>query len=571
MGRFATLLLFAAVAVVSCSPTVDSTTTTSVGAIPSTIAGPTSTVLSPQAANEVIIGVGQPILTLNPFADAPSGGTNLAGQAVWATIYDVVPETWQRVPETVTSLPSQTAGAISVADDGSMTVRYEVQQGATWSDGTPITGADIAFTAQAMAQLALAGEPAVEPIMATVVATDSVERLAWITFSQASLAFEDALWVILPSHAIEGATTELKNLYGFDWPSGGPFQVAEMQSPGALSLEPNAFYWKTDDRGGQLPLLESLTFITAAEPGLEVDLFTSHSADVIVVPPDPEAIDALPTGTQLQQVATPILEHLTFQFGDGRDAVNPMSNNDLVNFRRAIAHALDRPTLLAETGVPWMDTTPGVLLPTGQSEWNRYAYDPGQGASLIDALIGDDELDASPEAVLSTTGNGDYRVRIGDALVGSFDGIGVDLETSYLDSLIFFGEQLGTGEFDIGMWAWVSDGGYTSQLGMMELFDPLSETVDSDYGNWGSAESLSEGAIEFSELAAEAGTTVDPVRFDEIVVRAEELLADDLPLVPLFQRSSTAAIWPDEIDGVVHNGSKSGLTWNVEWWQKLGG
>jgi peptide/nickel transport system substrate-binding protein len=567
MGRFATLLLLGAVAVVSCSPTSDSTTTTSDGATPATTAGPTSNVLPPQFENEAIIGVGQPIVTLNPFAEDWSGGTTLAGQAVWATIYDVVPETWKRIPETVISLPSETPGAIDVAEDGSMTVRYEIQQGAMWSDGTPITGADIAFTAQAMAQLALAGEPTVEPIMGTVIATDSVERLAWITFSQTSLAFEDALWVILPSHAIEG-TVGLKSVDGFDWPSGGPFQVAEAQSPGALSLEKNALYWKTDDSGVQLPRLERLTFVTAAEPGLEVDLLTSRSADVVMVPPDPEAIEALPTGTQVQQVATPILEHLTFQFGDGRDTVNPDSRNDLVNYRTAIAHSLDRPTILAETAVPWMGDTPGVLLPAGQSAWSRYAFDSGQGRSLVDSLNGEEESGASPGAVLSTTGNGDYRVRIGDALVGSFDGIGIDLENSYLDSLIFFGEQLGTGEFDIGMWAWVSDGGYESQIELMELLDPSSEASDANFSNWGSGDSASDGSAEFSELVAEARTTVDPARFSEIVARAENLLAEYLPLIPLFRRSSAAAIWEDSLEGVVHNGSKSGLTWNVEWWQK---
>ena len=212
-----------------------------------------------------------------------------------------------------------------------------------------------------------------------------------------------------------------------------------------------------------------------------------------------------------------------------------------------------------------------MLLPLRQSEWDRYAFDPGQARSLIDVLSGEDESATAPGAVLSTTGNGDYRVRIGDALVGSFEDVGVELETSYLDSLIFFGEQLGTGEFDIGMWAWVSDGGYRSQIALMELLDPASEAVDTNHGNWGSGDSASDGSVEFSELVAEALTTVDPVRFSEIVMRAEELLAEYLPLIPLFQRSSAAVVWVDALDGVVHNGSKSGLTWNVESWRKPGG
>ena len=184
---------------------------------------------------------------------------------------------------------------------------------------------------------------------------------------------------------------------------------------------------------------------------------------------------------------------------------------------------------------------------------------------------GEDAPGLPPRAVLSTTGNGDYRVRIGDALVGSFEDIGVALETSYLDSLIFFGEQLGAGEFDIGMWAWIGTGGYGNQIGLMELFDPASDDADASFGAWGEGQSASDGSAAFSELVAEARTTVDPQRFMEIVESAEQLLAENLPLIPLFQRSSVAAIWTDSLEGVIHNGSKSDVTWNVEWWQKPGG
>jgi ABC-type transport system substrate-binding protein len=200
-----------------------------------------------------------------------------------------------------------------------------------------------------------------------------------------------------------------------------------------------------------------------------------------------------------------------------------------------------------------------------------YPYDVAAGRESLQAVFGPAGRARPPTAVLSTTGNGDYRIRIGDALVGTLEAVGIDLETSYLDSLIFFGEQLGKGEFDIGMWAWVSDGGYASQLGLMELLDPASEASDANFGNWGVGESASSGTVAFSELVAEARSTIDPGRFAEIVERAEELLAEYLPLIPLFRRSSAAAIWTDSVAGVVHNGSKSEITWNVETWQKPAG
>ena len=567
MRRLPTILAAAAIAVTACTPSSDSGTSTTLGATTSTTASTTTTEPAAESSNEVVIGVGDLVTTLNPFADNAFAETNLVGRAVWATIYDIVPETWERVPDSVTSLPSQTPGAIEMSEDGSMVVRYEVQKGATWSDGTPITGEDIAFTAEAMAQIAAAGSPGIHPIMATITSTDFVERIAWITFSEASLAFEDALWIILPSHAIE-SIAELKVVNGFDWPSGGPFMVVDSPKPSVLNLERNPNYWKTDDDGKRLPYLDRLTIISSLEHGLEVDLFASRSVDVLVVPNSPEVIDAIPQDAELQRVPTPILEHLTFQFGPGRDELNPTSLNDSLDYRRAIAYSIDRQTLLLETDVPWMPEIPGMLTPLGRSPWDAYSYDVAAGRASLQAVWGDAATGFAPEAVLSTTGNGDYRVRIGDALIDGFNAVSIPLATSYPDSMIFFGEQLGAGEFDIGMWAWPSNGGYGDQIALMERFDPASEADDANYGKWGVDASASDGTAAFSELVAEARTTIDPVRFAEIVERAEQLLAEDLPLIPLFHRSSVAAVWTDSVAGIVHNGSSSDLTWNVETWQK---
>jgi ABC-type oligopeptide transport system substrate-binding subunit len=55
-----------------------------------------------------------------------------------------------------------------------------------------------------------------------------------------------------------------------------------------------------------------------------------------------------------------------------------------------------------------------------------------------------------------------------------------------------------------------------------------------------------------------------------IIAEAEAILAAELPLVPLFHRASYAAVWADGILSVVHNGTSSGLTWNVEAWQRAG-
>jgi len=574
VGRLASLIAVIALLVAACTPSTATNPSTTVDVVrSSTSVATTTTVTSSERERDIAIGVGVPVQTLNPFARDVSPETRLVGQAVWATVYDIEPETWERIPDSVTSLPSQTPGAIEVAEDGSMTVRYEVQRGATWSDGTPMTGADIAFTADSMAQLALLGSPGIDPFMAAVTSTDSVERIAWITFSEASLAFEDALWVILPSHAID-QITELEVVDGMGWPAGGPFMMSTDQSDGALSLVRNPHYWKTDAQGNRLPYLDRLTVLAADEPGLEVDLFVNRSVDVIVAPLPPGSLESMVAadldGTEVQQVPTTFVEHLTFQFGPGRDEINPESFNDSLDYRRAIAFSIDRQTVIDEAGVPWAADTPGMLTPHDPSAWDAYPYDFAASRDSLQAAFGGGTFEFASDAVLSTTRNDDHRVRIGDALVGSFDAAGIPLETSYVDSLIFFGEQLGKGEFDIGMWAWDSDGGYANQLELMDLLDPAPEGSGANFGNWGAGESSGEGTASFSELVAEARSTVDPGRFAQIIEHAEELLAEYVPLIPLFQRSSVAAIRTDSVIGVVHNGSRSAITWNVETWQRPG-
>ncbi|MGI9584017.1 MAG: ABC transporter substrate-binding protein, partial [Acidimicrobiia bacterium] len=490
------------------------------------------------------------------------------------TVFDIDPETWERIPDTVTTLPSE-AGGIEVNEDGTMTVRYELRSDARWSDGVAISGADLAFTAEAMRDMALSGSGGVDPVMATVTATDSVEQIAFITFAEPTLAFEDALWIVLPSHSLAGVDL-LTGTDGSDWPSGGPFIVDEFDSTSHLALVRNEFYWKTDASGESLPYLDGLSFEKTAatgsfgqEPISPVGPFLAGERDVISVPSSTDEISRIESSDEedvvVETTATPIVETMVFQFGSGRDVANPESNNDSSSYRTAVAHALDRAALLAETGVPWIPDTPGLLIPIGPSAWDQYPYDVETGSALVE----ESSPNGGARSVLSTTGNGDYRIRIGDALATRFADISVEYETAYVDSVVFFGETLSRGTFDIGMWAWVNDGGYSSTLDLLRTLDPSRSPPDGNYARWGES-GLSDSAQRFAEVVEAAESTLEPALFDELVAEAEGILADLAITIPLFQRASRVAYWASVVTGVTANGSQSDFTWNVETWQRVG-
>lgn len=559
------LLLALALFAAACTPDTDETTTSIATTSSTTTLPQATTTTSPPDGFGGLATVGIPfgLETLNPFHSGGTEAGRLVGNALWATVYDIDPDTWERIPDNVSALPSTIDGAIEINDDGSMTVQYQIPRTATWSDGQPISGADLAFTAEAMRDLAFAGNSTVDPIMRTVVSTDSVEQVAWITFSEADLSFEDALWIILPSHALDGV--DLQNgTDGSDWPSGGPFMVDAFVPGGDISLVRNPNYWKIDTSGRQLPYLDRLVFTSTN--GQDGAAFVSQTVETALVSSDPETLALIDSttsaGAELLKTATPVLEHLTFNFGGAREVANPSSMNDERTFRQAVPRSLD-PDIFERPDTVWSGSWPGVLTATDGSAWSAYAHDP---AAALEAVIALENL--VPVSVLTTTGNGSLRIDIASAMRPSFEAMSVRLETTFIDSLEFFGEVLGIGTYDVGMWAWVNDGGYGSVIRLMEALDPASDA--SGFSGWGIGSSASEVSERYSELVVAARSTVDTAEFAAIVLEAETILASELPLVPLFHRATHAAVWADRITNVQHNGSSSDLTWNVEVWQRVG-
>ena len=542
--------------------------TTTVPFVTTTTVPVTTTTEAPDGfGGDVTIGVDFPIETLNPFA--PNAfGVPTYGNLVWATIYDIDPDTWDRMPDVVEAMPSK-SGGITVNDDGTMSVTYRIINEATWSDGEPITGFDLAFTAAVMRDIALGGEGNVDPVMATVIGTEGDGKSATIVFSEPTLAFEDALWIILPSHVLEGVDL-VNGTDGTEWPSGGPFVIDEFDDFGEMRFVRNEQYWKSVD-GRALPYLDAVTILATTEPGSQGDepvspigAFVAQVVDIAPIPPVPlyfdQIEDAVAKGAEFHYVPTPVIEHLTFNFSDVRLGANPDSANQFIDFRRALASSIDRRQILDETGVAWFFETPGMLIPVGESAWS--VYEVGIAQIL--------ELPEGAASILSTTGNADERPKIAEALEPAFTAAGVTYEVDLQDSQEFFQETIVDSTYDIGMWAWIFDGGYASQLGVLELFDPRSEPPEANFGNWGSGGTANDSTVRFPEIVDEAKTTIDPVEFFSLIREAEAILATELPIIPLFSRGTGLAVWPNAVTGVIPNGSRSDFTWNIETWQRPG-
>jgi ABC-type oligopeptide transport system substrate-binding subunit len=63
--------------------------------------------------------------------------------------------------------------------------------------------------------------------------------------------------------------------------------------------------------------------------------------------------------------------------------------------------------------------------------------------------------------------------------------------------------------------------------------------------------------------------TVDETELKALISEAEKILADNLVIIPLYQRLDPGAVWADKIGGYKHNPSQAGDAWNIELWYRI--
>jgi peptide/nickel transport system substrate-binding protein len=581
----------------AATTTTQAATTTQ--ATTATTAAPTTTTEPAPAGKpyggEVIFGADQEPPTLNGYAP---GGDNfivsiIAGAYSCGT-QEIDGFTLELVPDLVTELPSVANGGITVNADGTETIRYQIREEAQWADGTPVSGDDYLFTYQTIMNPDF-------PIDKTVyedIDPDSIvvgPKTFEYTLAQPTVQAELIFGEILPAHDITG---DFINDYNDTrWVACGPFQFDSWQKGEFVRLVRNDNFWKTDEETGQqLPYLDEVIFRFIPETASLINAFKAREIDTINPPPAIETIEDLQTlesqGASVEVLSGPIWEHLNFQFGDNRLVRNPGSYNEFLNYRKAVAHAIDKDKIVDEIlagQVEPLDSYIEAFSPTlSGAAWAQYDYNPAGAAEYIAALCAEDGVDCDanpPKAIFSTTSNNDARVTLSQLFISMMADAGIEYEAQLEDSSLFFGETLDFGNWDLGEWAWVGTPGFAGLISIHDVWDPEApppnggnyyrwgtpEVTDADPDgfNQGASSVIDENTARFAELRDLMNATVDEGEIVEYLAEAEAILADQVVIIPLYARLDPGAVWADEIAGYKHNPTSAGDAWNIETWYRV--
>lgn len=467
---------------------------------------------------------------------------------------------WQ--PVLATSVPTLDNGGVTLTDDGGMRVAFGMQANATWSDGRPVTCEDVRFTWQTVMNETFQIATRLGWQQITEVDCPSATEVV-IHFGTRYAPYLSRILAMppLPKHALEGKD------FNTAWNdrvtvSSGPYVFRSWQRGVRLTLVRNERYWRTDHAAHADKVV--FRFVKDANT-LKMQL-RMQEADMAFIPAD--------TNLETELKATPdvqfaILPGAVNEFLLMRTTKAPL---DDVRVRRALAFAIDRKMItdVILSGVVGPAVSPMVstqLKVYDDAPYEQYAKpDPAKVKALLTeagwsrAGSGTWTKGGKPLRLTWVAGAGSmpFRAKVAQLVQEQLRRQGIETEIRLIPTEVLYSHTAPHGQFHLGEW---------SELTGVE---PLPNLI---FGceeiprkpSWAGKNRMGWCNEDAERVMAAADTEVDPAKRAGLVHEANAIIADQVPVLPLFQSPDVVA-WRTRVQGLKLNPSAN-HTWNMdEWW-----
>ena len=446
--------------------------------------------------------------------------------------------------------------------DGGKTITFKLRDGVRFSDGTPFSAADVAYTMQQLMDPAMhsptgdsfrSGDGKVQT---RVLAKDRVA----VTFP-APISGLDKLF---DQVAIMSATSPQKEMAVL-----GPYVVSENKAGAYLILKRNPDYWKHDSSGRQLPYIASIRLDIQQNRDIEMLRLTRGEIDFI------NSLDA----EYFDKLAgeNPAMVH---DAGVSLDAefmwFNQVSNSPLptykkawftsTNFRRAVSESINRNDLARIAFLGHAQPAIGPVSPANKfwfdAKLQPHPFDQkaalqllGQdGFRLQDDVLRDRDGHAVEFSIITNSGN-KYRERMATMIQQDLSGIGIKLNVVTLDFPSLIERMTRTFDYEACLLGLVN-----TDLDPNSVMNVWLSSSENHQWNPSQKTPATPWEAEIDKFMQAQASTLDPNKRKEFFDKVQEIAWQQEPFIYLVNKNALSAVSP-----VVRNVHPVALRPQVYW------
>jgi len=455
-----------------------------------------------------------------------------------------------------------------VSKDG-REISFRLRSGVLFSDGTPFTAGDVAYTMQQLMDPNL-HSPVGDQFRS---GTGSVETRV-ISPTQISIRFPAqvaGLDRLFDEVAIISERSQKKEMAVL-----GPFVVAEYKPGASITLKHNPNYWKTDAQGRKLPYLDSIHLDIQPNRDVEVLRFKRGDLDLINSL-DSEYFDKLSAASpQLVHDAGPSLDSEQLWFNEVAKAPIPAYKKNWFTsaaFRRAISEAINREDLSRVVYHGHAQPAIGPFSPANKFWFNSKlkppVYSPeaslkmlqDEGFRMENGTLKDKEGNAVVFSIITNAGN-KARERMAVLIQEDVQKMGIHVNVVTLDFPSLIERMTQTFDYEAIL------------LGLTNVdLDPNGEMnvwlSSAENHQWNPQQKAPETAweAEIDRLMRAQASASDPNARKAAFDRVQEIVVEEQPFIFLINKNALSAISP-----AVHGAAPVILSpqtyWNAEWLTK---
>ena len=441
------------------------------------------------------------------------------------------------------ALEPELAQSWKVSKDGKQ-ITFKLRSGISFSDGTPFSAEDVAYTVKQLMDPAL-HSPTGDAFRS---GPGNVETKI-ISPTQISITFPAAVAgldrqfdqvAILSAHS---AKKEMAVL--------GPFMVADYKPGATVLLKRNANYWKTDAQGRKLPYLDSVQL--DIQPNRDVEILRLKRGEIDLINSlDSEYFDKMgTTSPQLVHDAGPSLDSEQMWFNEVAKAPLPAYKKSWfrsANFRRAVSEAINRADLARVVFHGHAQPAVGPVSPANKYWFNAKlkaaAYSPdaalkalqSEGFRLENAALKDRDGNEVVFSIITNSGN-KYRERMATMIQEDLQKIGIHVNVVTLDFPSLIERMTQTFDYEAIL------------LGLTNVgLDPNEQMnvwlSSSENHQWNPQEKTPETAweAEIDRLMRAQASSADAKKRKENFDRVQEIAVEQAPFIYLVNRNALSAV-----------------------------